>query len=1079
MNTRKSRKKPKVPFPHKLILNQWILSLFNVRDFDQLASVLKINMKEGLNERGSHHFHTTLAEHCTTSKQLPESLLLECDQNIVKHTKRLNEKRLTRYEPPIVWKYFQYLGLLFCEIYLDRYFRDPESLLHELNEHIYFYNRGKPNPEKIEKFDESKKASTQLNKLAFWMATGSGKTLLMHINLLQYLSSLSKHGRPRELNRILLLTPNEGLSHQHLHEFHSSGIVAHLFDKNRCGLFHDETVEILEVTKLRDEMGDKTVSVDAFEGNNLVLIDEGHRGASAGKGGVWMGYRNALCENGFSFEYSATFGQAIKGNPYLTHLYAKSILYDYSYRYFYSDGYGKDYQILNLDNIKEKSHLDTYMVACLLSFFQQQRLYRNKEKSFRPFNIENPLWIFVGGRVTATLGQKDASDIIEILRFLDRYVTDISGSIQRIERVLHQGLVNYQGKNIFAERFTYLDTLNLSSSQIYDETIKTIFNSTSRGRLCIENIKRAPGEIALKLGSRGEPFGVINVGDDVKLVKICDEKGLHTEESMFSRSIFHSLNQSNSKINILIGSKKFTEGWNSWRVSTMGLMNVGKGEGAQIIQLFGRGVRLKGQNMSLKRSIQSDQSTNRPHHIGLLETLGIFGIHADYMAQFRDFLVEEGLPANENRVEFILPVINNLGRQKLKTIRLKKKINGISTESGNAFDQLGPAPTVAPPDPDNDPDTVYLYKNPVRLNWYPMIQAMKSKTEIGEDTDVVQEPIPFRPEQIAFFDYDSLYLELHRFKTERGWYNLNLSSSVIKELLSDQHWYRLLIPPSEMIGDSYDKVHMWEEIALALLKKYIERYYTFRMRQWELPHLEYSLLNDNDPNFLGISDSSEENGYYRIIIDQSKDAIVSELNKLKDAIEKGEAIEWKFQGIEAHWFGHHLFEPLLTVKSKFVEVSPAPLNKSELTFVNDLGNFLRRNTDFCEKREIYLLRNLSRGRGVGFFEAGNFYPDFILWLVSEGEQKILFIDPKGIRHLSKDNPKIQFFKTIKEIEDRLDDPLVSLHSFIISNTPSSEMSHMWAIPKRQMEDLNIFFQEEDKFTYINKMFSAVNLRLNE
>ena len=70
-----------------------------------------------------------------------------------------------------------------------------------------------------------------------------------------------------------------------------------------------------------------------------------------------------------------------------------------------------------------------------------------------------------------------------------------------------------------------------------------------------------------------------------------------------------------------------------------------KGEGAQIIQLFGRGVRLKGYDLSLKRSGKTrlPEGVERPRHIGVLETLGIFGIHADYMAQFRDFLDEEGL----------------------------------------------------------------------------------------------------------------------------------------------------------------------------------------------------------------------------------------------------------------------------------------------------------------------------------------------------------------------------------------------------------------------------------------------------
>src|SRR5690606_36423329 len=109
--------------------------------------------------------------------------------------------------------------------------------------------------------------------------------------------------------------------------------------------------------------------------------------------------------------------------------------------------------------------------------------------------------------------------------------------------------------------------------------------------------------------------------------------------------------------------KKFTEGWSSWRVSTMGLMRVGKEEGSQIIQLFGRGVRLKGHGMSLKRSAKASlpAGLSRPAHIATLETLEIFGIRANYMAEFREFLEEEGLGSNEERVEFILPVLKELG----------------------------------------------------------------------------------------------------------------------------------------------------------------------------------------------------------------------------------------------------------------------------------------------------------------------------------------------------------------------------------------------------------------------------------
>ncbi|WP_051147880.1 hypothetical protein [Desulfotignum balticum] len=123
-------------------------------------------------------------------------------------------------------------------------------------------------------------------------------------------------------------------------------------------------MEIIDINKLQDVMGDKTVAVDAFEDNNLVLIDEGHRGASSGDKGTWMRFRNALCEKGFSFEYSATFGQAVKGSRRLSDLYSRCVLFDYSYKYFHEDGYGKEYQILNLDTQTQENAMDVYLVAC-------------------------------------------------------------------------------------------------------------------------------------------------------------------------------------------------------------------------------------------------------------------------------------------------------------------------------------------------------------------------------------------------------------------------------------------------------------------------------------------------------------------------------------------------------------------------------------------------------------------------------------------------------------------------------------------------------------------------------------------
>lgn len=1067
---KKRARRVTIPFVHKLVLNKWMLSLFGVEQFKHIAEHLKDEQLEGMDENNIHKFYHELYTWFPELPELPKELLLEYDQNIVRHTLRLNDRRITRGEAPIVWKYFQYLTLLFVEIYLDRYFNDANKLLADLNNQIDRYNSSVPEAEQLEPFKADADAWPQLNKLALWNATGSGKTLLMHVNILQFQHYLDKHQRRRELNRIILLTPNQGLSLQHLKEFEEAGIQAELFDKNGRGLFTGHSVEIIDIHKLKDEMGDKTVAIDAFESNNLVLIDEGHRGASGGETGTWMRLRNALCEKGFSFEYSATFGQAVKGDPGMTRMYARSVLMDYSYRYFYGDGFGKDYQILNIDAEIEDAHRELYLVACLLAFFQQQRLFREQKAAFIPFQIENPLWVFVGGSVTASLSAKEASDIVEIVRFLARYAQDRAGSVQRIENVLNQGIVAVDGRNIFAQRFAYLNSLGLSAQQVFEETLKTLFNATGGGSLYVENLKGATGEIALKLGDN-DPFGVINVGDDAKLCKLCEDyPELEVSEREFSGSLFHAINDSNSPVNLLIGSKKFTEGWNSWRVSTMGLMNIGKTEGSQIIQLFGRGVRLRGYNRSLKRSgrVRLPESVERHRHIGVLETLNIFGVKADYMAQFKEFLEEEGLPPNEEMIEFILPVIRNLGSQKLRTVRLKKVINGVNAEYGDAFKRIGPVPTLAKPDASNRVEAKQLQESAVTLNWYPKIKALKSGGVQGGDAEATPFQGMLTERHVAFMNKDKLFFELERFKAERAWFNLNLSRDRITELLEDTSWYRLYIPKEELVLDSFEKVMLWEDIALALLKKYTERYYTFRKREWELPHLEYQELAHDDPNFPDADDENPD-GYYRILIEQSREDIVTKLEELKRNIESRNLAPWEFQSMKAIWFDRHLYEPLMHMSDKLVEISPAPLNQGERRFVEDMKTFHDDTGAFFEGKELYLLRNMSRGRGVGFFEAGNFHPDFIVWLVDGDKQYINFVDPKGIRNLGWQDPKIDFYATIKEIEERLGDENSILNSFIVSNTPSSTMRMLWGVDKAAMEAKHILFQQEDQHSYVSKM----------
>src|SRR3990170_2345713 len=148
---RRANNRPQMPFVYKLVLNQWLLGLFGVQRFEQLAEHLHNENLEGLDENNIHYFHYALTSQLFNLTQLPTELLLEYDQNIVRHTLRLNERRITGGEEPIAWKYFQYLTLLFTEIYLDRYFRDPAGILAAINAQVATCNADKPESDHVSK----------------------------------------------------------------------------------------------------------------------------------------------------------------------------------------------------------------------------------------------------------------------------------------------------------------------------------------------------------------------------------------------------------------------------------------------------------------------------------------------------------------------------------------------------------------------------------------------------------------------------------------------------------------------------------------------------------------------------------------------------------------------------------------------------------------------------------------------------------------------------------------------------------------------------------------------------------------
>jgi len=1065
----------------KLVLVRWALNELGLESIADLSVHLKSETLEGITAEGETNFCKEIVlRHRNRDGFIDADRLARYDRNIVVHTNKLNASRRLSSLPPISWKYFQYLSLLFVEMYLDGYCNDPDKLRADLNEAVDQINAELPAAEKLSKFDVGVDSRTQLNKLALWNATGSGKTLLMHVNLAQYRHYVSKAVSLEEPNKTLLLTPNDGLSIQHLGEFQSSGIPAGMFDKNAQSLPF-KPVEILAITKLtRGEGGPETVPVEALEGNNLVLVDEGHRGASGGDDGLWFSMRSDLCRGGFSFEYSATFGQAVAGNQSLTDQYAKSVIFDYSYKYFYGDGYGKDYAILNLDGTFDETLRNRYLVGGLLVFFEQLKLHRDRAQQFVPFQIEKPLWVLVGSSVNAVRREegKDVSDVVDVLLFLRDFCSNKKHSVDALREILKNGLRASDGTDIFDGKFEYLRSTRITPESVFSEILEVVFNAPAGGVLSVERVKGSSGEIALRVGADNHHFGVINVGDTPKLAALCEKNGLNVSELEFADSFFQGINQQKSTITVLIGSKKFTEGWNSWRVSTLGLMNVGKSEGSQIIQLFGRGVRLKGHGFSLKRSSRADlpKSIVKPDHIKILETLNVFGVRANYMTQFRQHLESEG-PRDNDLVPVSLPVIKNLGRitppkRKLKRLRVKSEVEGLTTTDGAAFQRLGHVSPVQPPSSDRI-DKI-LRKNRVQLNLYPKIKVELSDSDGSTDGAVKYEKRKLTPMHLALVDLDCLVRDVVKYRQETGRHNIVINRESISALLDDADWFDLYMPDQDFDLSSGVNARRWQNIVTTLLCKYVDSYHAHQRSIWEQPHLEYTDVEQDDPNF-------PNDGAYEIYVDKAKTKLIADLTGIAQKIGEGDIMSWSIEvdapeagPLRKIVFDRHLYEPLLTMESGVPVVTPVPLNDGERRFLDDLKKYWDVKGATHKGVELYVMRNLTRGRGVGFFEAGNFYPDFIVWLVADARQDIIFVDPKGLFHVPANDPKVQFHETIKELEARITQPVgetVGLHSFILSRTKAATLEEIWGLSRAEIEGRNVLFLDDSQ--YVEKIMSSI------
>ncbi len=541
----------------------------------------------------------------------------------------------------------------------------------------------------------------------------------------------------------------------------------------------------------------------------------------------------------------------------------------------------------------------------------------------------------------------------------------------------------------------------------------------------------------------------------MKLLRQKDSDRFVLTDRPVAASIFDRLRAGESRVSVLIGSQKFATGWDTARVSTMGLMSLGKSEGSQIIQLFGRGVRLRGFGNSLKRStaLPAGMGPKPPKHLRCMETLQVFGVSADYMAAFESYLRDEEVdPQGEEVIEVAVKFLD-LPDPPLKTLRVRDGDAWVREDKRPSFGEV----------------SEYLRKHPVKLDWYPRLRAVQSAGVYDAKDAAREESVYFSAEHVACLDLDKLVESVEAFRATKGWTQIAVTRAAVAKVLCTKGWYALLAPPETFAFDDPGKVRVWGEIAEALLLKYVDRLAKVARSTWESGRIEYAALTKSDPNLELLKVSEAPGQGYQVTVSVANETLVEQVRKIANqgATNKGGKLE-------ALRFGRHLFSPLLWIpgdKLTELTVKPVALNKGEGTFVQHLATWCEKHPEWFASRQLYLLRNRALA-GVGFFDEGGFYPDFILWVVEGDRQDVAFIDPKGIYHLGTlDHPKFQLHKRIKEIEKELGDPKVALHAFIISNTKLDEIPWRGAADLATFESQHVLFQDRDD--YLDRLLGEI------
>jgi len=841
----------------------------------------------------------------------------------------------------VTLRYYQILAIYFTEVFFKH--RDSKE------------------------FEEFSKSA-----LAYWMATGSGKTIIMHINVFQFI----EHNKGFKDLDIIITTPGVNLIHQHEREVTPLVEYLNKIHRNKIRLTIDTTSALLNKA---DDFFDFP---DNKKYQRLILVDEAHIGLGTSQKddeGEFLKLRRRLnIKHSFLFEYSATFHNL---DNKLENEYSKSIIYDYNYNLFYRDGYGKDFYF-------EKINADVLLNGSL-----DDNLALNLKV------IEEKLDVF------NKLDYSDIKDLFSATTFPDRPLIAFMGNTVNDKK--EEGKKGDDELSDISKIVDYLAKL----SETERAKFKNVFNNSDyKGKLRLTRNTQADDEILLSYGT-GDYWGIINVGNGLNFINYY--KGENVEKvtstsvviTNIDKYLFENIDKPQSPINVLIGSRKFAEGWNCFRVSVIGLINLGKTKGNKIIQIFGRGVRLKGlKNDGKRKDLNHIEDYFALTHSELdklkrLETLCVFSLQRSYLETFTEAVSSELEITKTFEISVNPSLIKlNSGDVSFDTYKKDLKIFKLSKTSV-------------------DVKKVLLYPADKKVEYEFVLEGKQQKAVINN------------------FSF-SLDYRTNRNEEGRNIRNsLSQANSNYKSFINYQPFTKTITEQADEANiHLYKAGAMLSEINIDDVLAYIDG---IKYKD-ELPELDFD-FTENVNTKIGEEFvkkvRNKINWHLNSSIYQYEEDLKQSQGEIKgDFIEKytlvksfklskkvGATTKQKTEkelnqeiadfaktirdienALIIDKIGNHIYEPLLRenklVLKDDVKLTPDKLNDGEKKFVKDFASYIKEKPEKFKDFDVYLMRNVESLKSIGIYlndDSEVFYPDFIMWLIAKDKVYINFIDPKG------------------------------------------------------------------------------------